>query len=125
MAKKTAKTTVKKPAKKPIRKAAKKAAINIGDYVIARSRDAGVWCGTLASVDPATATVTLTGARQMWYWQAKESVSLLSVAEMGVVPDKCRFSLVAKRCAMCGCCAIVAVSPAARATLEAANAKQA
>lgn len=112
-------------AKKPAKKPAKKHGIRPGDYVIARSRDAGVWCGTLASVDPATATVTLTGARQMWYWQATESVALLSVAEAGVVPEKCRFSLVAKRCTMFGCCAIVAVSPAARATLEAANAQQA
>lgn len=112
-------------AKKTVKKPGKNTGIKPGDYVIARGRDAGVWCGTLESVDPATATVTLTGARQMWYWQGKESIALLSVAEMGVVPDECRFSLVAKRCTMYGCCAIVAVSLAARATLEAANAKQA
>lgn len=93
-----------------------------GTYVIARSRDAGVWCGTLEAVDFATATVTLTGARQMWFWKAAKSITLLSVAELGVSPKACRFSVRAKRCTMLGCCALAEVSAKARKTLEAANA---
>lgn len=100
----------------------KKGHVAVGQYVIARSRDAGVWCGTLEAVDYATATVTLTGARQMWFWKAAKSITLLAVAEVGVAPDECRFSVPVKRCTMLGCCALAEVSAEARKTLEAANA---
>lgn len=119
------KKTTKKTMKKTTKKTAKKTShISPGTYVIARSRDAGVWCGTLEAVDFANATVTLTGARQMWFWKTAESITLLSAAERGVSPAECQFSVPAKRCTMLGCCALVEVSSVARTTLEAANAQR-
>ena len=58
----------------------------IGKNVIIRTYSAGVWCGTLAQ--KSGNEVVLTGARRMWRWWAKESISLSGVANYGIIEDK-------------------------------------
>jgi hypothetical protein len=58
----------------------------IGKNVIIRTYSAGVWCGTLAQ--KSANEVVLTGARRMWRWWAKESISLSGVANYGINQDK-------------------------------------
>jgi hypothetical protein len=62
----------------------------IGKYVIVRSRDAGVFAGTIAAKDGNE--VTLTGARKLWYWDGASET--LQIAAEGVKkPQNCKFTL--------------------------------
>lgn len=54
----------------------------IGEQVIVRTYSAGVWFGTLKEKDGKE--VILKDARRMWYWKAKESISLSACALHGV-----------------------------------------
>lgn len=57
----------------------------IGKKVIIRTYSAGVWFGTLAEKDGKE--VVLNDARRMWYWKAKESISLSGVAVHGITDE--------------------------------------
>lgn len=57
----------------------------IGEYVIIRTYSAGVWFGILDQ--KAKEEVILKEARRMWYWHAKESISLSGVALYGIADD--------------------------------------
>lgn len=54
----------------------------IGQYVIIRTYSAGVWFGLLDQKEKNE--VILKNARRMWYWKAKESISLSAVAIYGI-----------------------------------------
>src|SRR3990167_8991073 len=59
------------------------------DYVIVRTRSAGVFAGVLKQTD-FKSTVTLSNARRLWYWEGAATLSELS--QKGVSkPDKCKF----------------------------------
>lgn len=57
----------------------------MGKKVIIRTYTAGVWFGTLSEKDGKE--VILNNARRMWYWKAKESISLSGVAVHGITGD--------------------------------------
>lgn len=62
--------------------------IAIGDYVIVRSANAGVFAGTMVRKDGQE--VELTGARRIWYWSGAASLSEL--AQRGTSnPMGCKF----------------------------------
>ncbi len=64
-----------------------------GDYVIIRSRNAGVHAGYLKSRDEHT--LVLTNSRRLWRWWSKFTLS--GLAMNGVLPNKrsqCRFACV-------------------------------
>lgn len=54
----------------------------IGQKVIIRTYSAGVWFGVLSEKNGNE--VILTNARRMWFWKAKESISLSAVAVHGI-----------------------------------------
>ena len=54
----------------------------LGQKVIVRTYSAGVWFGTLA--EKAGNEVILTNAQRMWFWKAKESISLSACALYGI-----------------------------------------
>ena len=54
----------------------------LGQKVIVRTYSAGVWFGTLS--DKSGVEVILTSARRMWFWKAKESISLSACALYGI-----------------------------------------
>ena len=54
----------------------------LGQKVIIRTYSAGVWFGTLS--EKAGNEVILNDARRMWYWKAKQSISLSAVAIHGI-----------------------------------------
>lgn len=62
----------------------------IGQMVIVRARYAGVWCGKL--VQKAGRQVILEGARRMWSWWCRESISLSGVAVYGIRPEKSKIA---------------------------------
>jgi len=54
----------------------------MGKKVIIRTYSAGVWFGKL--VEKSGREVILENARRMWYWTAKESISLSACAKYGI-----------------------------------------
>lgn len=62
----------------------------IGQTVIIRTYDAGVWCGTLAQ--KAGKEVILHNARRMWRWWCKESISLSGVVQYGIRQDRSKIA---------------------------------
>lgn len=60
----------------------------IGKPVIVRATVAGVHCGILAQLDPATQTATLTNACRLWRWYTRDKTGSISdVARHGLKPD--------------------------------------
>ena len=60
----------------------------IGKKVICRANVAGVHCGVVESFDPATQTVTLTGAYRLWrIYTRDKSGSISDVAANGLKPS--------------------------------------
>lgn len=90
--------------------------IQQGDYIIARSTNAGVFAGTLANRDGEE--VTLTDARRLWYWDGASSLSELS--QLGPSkPANCKFPATVPEVLVLGVCELLPVSDDARAALEA------
>jgi len=56
--------------------------IYIGQKIIVRTYSAGVWFGEITQ--KAGEEVILKNARRMWYWKAKQSISLSAVAKYGI-----------------------------------------
>ena len=94
-----------------------------GQYVIVRSANAGVFAGTLANggrIGDGTdhATVTLTGARRLWYWDGAASLSQLAV-DGTFKPAKCRFPAEVPDAEILGVCELLAVTDKARDSIAA------
>jgi uncharacterized protein DUF6948 len=96
----------------------------MGQYVIARSVSAGVFAGELAA--PVTElgdgtplpSVTLTGARRLWYWDGAASLSQL--ANDGTSkPGNCKFPGQVATVVLMEVCEVLAVSQTARASIAA------
>lgn len=66
----------------------KKSAEKAGDFVIIRTRNAGVHCGVMQG-EPG-ANVTLTDARRVWRWRGANSLS--EMANSGCAMDYTRIS---------------------------------
>lgn len=62
----------------------------IGSTVVVRTYSAGVWCGKLAQ--KSGNEVILTGARRMWRWWCKESISLSAVVRYGIDRSKSKIT---------------------------------
>ena len=60
----------------------------IGKYVIVRTYSAGVFAGTLESLEGRVAVIR--DARRLWRWEGAASISQLAV-EGTSSPDDCRF----------------------------------
>jgi hypothetical protein len=60
----------------------------LGQKVIVRTYSAGVWFGALS--EKSGAEVILTSARRMWFWKAKESISLSACALYGIAQKESR-----------------------------------
>jgi len=62
----------------------------IGSTVVVRTYSAGVWCGKLAQ--KSGNEVILTGARRMWRWWCKDSISLSAVVRYGIDRNKSKIA---------------------------------
>ena len=60
----------------------------IGKYCMVRTKNAGVFAGTIANRDGQE--VTLTDARRIWYWEGAASLSQLATTGTSK-PEKCKF----------------------------------
>ncbi len=95
--------------------------MNEGQYVIARSVNAGVFAGTLAGkIGDGTdhRQVTLTGARRLWYWTGAASLSQLAVSGTSN-PGNCKFPVEVSAVELTEVCELLAVTEQARASIAA------
>jgi hypothetical protein len=82
-----------------------------------RSAEAGVFYGTITDRDGDT--VTMTGARRVWFWDGAATLSELATRGTSK-PDKCKFpAATSGEHVIFGVCEIIEVTPEARATLDA------
>lgn len=94
----------------------------MGQYVIARSADAGVFAGEL--VAPVTelgdgtplTSVTLAHARRLWYWAGAATLSQLAVSGTSK-PADCKFPPEVTTIVVMGVCEVLAVTDAAWASI--------
>ena len=92
-------------------------------YVIVRTRDAGVFAGTLhAPVAEITApmpdSLILRDARRLWYWEGAASLSQLAV-EGTSKPRQCKLPVPVPQVALNGVIEVLAVTAKARESIEA------
>lgn len=86
-----------------------------GDYVIVRSRAAGVHAGILES--RTGREVVLTQARRIWYWRGAASLSQL--AQEGTSrPSECKFPCPVDRVLLTEAIEILSVTDKARGSIE-------
>ena len=74
------------------------------DWVLVRSRDAGVFVGIYESEDGNT--VVLSDARRIWYWEGAATLSELAT-EGTSQPDGCKFPAAVPGIAVLGVCEII------------------
>jgi hypothetical protein len=87
----------------------------VGNYVMVRSRFAGVFAGTL--VARIGMEVTLENARRIWYWAGAASLSELSQRGTSK-PGQCKFPPPVKQVVLTEVIEIVNVTDEAKASIE-------
>ncbi|MHB1595368.1 MAG: DUF6948 domain-containing protein [Streptosporangiaceae bacterium] len=95
----------------------------MSEFVIVRTRDAGVFAGTLhAPVTEITApmpdSLVLTDARRIWYWDGAASLSQLATDGTSK-PDRCKFPAPVAKVALNGVIEVLAVTAKARESIAA------
>ena len=94
-----------------------------GKKVVVRADKAGVHYGTLVSWEGEN--VMLENTRNLWRWQAEESISLSAIAAIGAREEGSKFTPWTKEIVIIGVCAIMPCTQQAIATIEAIpNAEQ-
>ena len=84
-----------------------------GKYCLVRSRDAGVYAGTVVGIKGAV--VRLTNARRIWYWAGAATLSEL--ATRGTYkPGACKWPAAVPEVLVRGWCEVLPVSGEAMAT---------
>lgn len=93
--------------------------MGVGDYVVIRSYDAGVYAGTVARISPEATRVDLVNARHCWSWTGAR-LTVDDVARLGA-RDGDRWSGTVDATTQADVCSIILVStPEARASIEGA-----
>ena len=87
----------------------------IGRYCMVRTKNAGVFAGTVAALNGQTAT--LTDARRIWYWDGAATLSQLST-EGTKKPKNCKFSIAVAEVILFEVIEIILVSNAAKESIE-------
>ena len=85
-----------------------------GEFVLVRTRDAGVHCGELAEYGDGC--VLLRNARRVWRWRGANSLSEMSLR--GAAEEYTRISEPVERITLIGVIEILYPTPVARANLE-------
>lgn len=60
----------------------------INQLVVFRCDKAGVWAGTVTSIDEKNQKIEVTNAHRLWNWTAKDGISLSEVSQNGVSRGK-------------------------------------
>lgn len=85
--------------------------------VIVRSRDAGVFAGTLIS-RPSETSVILKDARRLWYWDGAATLSELATKGTSN-PGACKFPAPVTSIEILGICEIIPLTDDAKKSIDA------
>ena len=88
----------------------------IGKYCMVRTREAGVFAGTVAERDGAE--VLLKNARRIWYWSGAASLSQLATDGTSN-PKDCKFPVPVAEVLLLGVIEIIPITDAAAASIAA------
>jgi len=86
----------------------------IGKYCMVRTREAGVFAGTVAERDGAE--VLLKNARRIWYWSGAASLSQLATDGTSN-PKDCKFPVPVAEVLLLGVIEIIPITDAAAASI--------
>lgn len=94
----------------------------MSEYVLVRTRDAGVFAGNLHSpvteiTAPMPESLVLTDVRRIWYWDGAASLSQLAVDGTSK-PEFCKFPAPVPKAALNGVIEVLAVTSKARKSIE-------
>jgi hypothetical protein len=87
----------------------------IGQYCMVRTYSAGVFAGTLKSLDGKTATVQ--NARRIWYWAGAASLSQLAI-EGTKKPTECKFPVAVPEVYLSEVIEVIPCTEAGRKSIE-------
>lgn len=88
----------------------------LGEYVIVRTENAGVFAGTVERFNEETRVIVLTGARRIWYWDGAASLSQL--AQTGTTaPENCKFPTPVSKVTLTQVIEVLSVSDAAKESI--------
>ena len=90
--------------------------MNKSEYVIVRTTAAGVFVGEMVSREGDV--VILSNARRLWYWEGAASLSQMAMTGTSK-PKQCKFPVPVTMVTLLGVIEILAVTPAARKSIEA------
>lgn len=90
----------------------------IGQKVLARGTNAGVYYGTLVGVEDDT--VEMENVRNIWSWSGATCLSDMAVHGVSR-PDDCRFSVCVENMVILGVCQIIPCTEDAQQILEAVS----
>jgi DNA topoisomerase VI subunit B len=84
---------------------------------IVRSPEAGVFYGEMAKEIDSSRIVTLTNARQIWYWEG--AATLMQLAKTGTTkPYKCKFTVTVDEIIICNVSEIIPCTEEAMESIE-------
>ena len=88
----------------------------IGKYCMVRTRDAGVFAGTVERLEGDTALVS--NARRIWYWDGAATLSQLAT-DGTCRPENCKFPAPVLEVLLFGVIEIIPITPKAAASIAA------
>lgn len=86
------------------------------NYVVIRSRDAGVFCGYLESESADSSVVELRESRRIYYWDGAATLSQLALEGVKKVSN-CKFPEALRIHKIIGVCEIIPATEAARLSI--------
>lgn len=87
-----------------------------GNYVVIRSRDAGVFCGYLESESSDSSVVELSESRRIYYWDGAATLSQLALEGVKKVSN-CKFPEALPSHKIIGVCEIIPATEVARLSI--------
>ena len=84
-------------------------------YCMVRTRNAGVFAGTIVEIDGQS--VKLTNARRIWYWSGAASLSQLATDGTSK-PEKCKFPTPVAQVLLFEVIEIILITDAAKISIE-------
>ena len=89
----------------------------MGQKVIVRSPEAGVFYGEMNNKIDSSRIVTLVNARQLWYWEG--AATLLQLAKHGTTKtEQCKFTVTVNEITICNVAEIIPCTKAAIASID-------
>lgn len=89
--------------------------MELNKKVIVRSESAGIFYGTLTSIDGNS--VELINCRRIWYWEGAATISQMAMEGVNM-PKECKFTMPVNEIMIFNVCEIIPCTPEAITSIE-------